>query len=219
MKTDDLIFMLSNDSREVKALPSIIRPLSIGAGLIMSILIIATLVSGSSLGMREDYLSFFLSDILVMAKQIAPLLLLFSLLPIVKKMLYPEIKANKIQFIAILPFLILMVFLFSFSLLNEPQQNWGMAIQGKSLNFCIIGIPFLSLFVLTMEMLWLKKGAPTNSIQAGFYSGLLAGAIACFFYAFHCTEDNPSFYALWYSVGIFISGGIGAITGRLFLKW
>ena len=50
-------------------------------------------------------------------------------------------------------------------------------------------------------------------------TAILAGAWATMIYAFFCTEDSPAFYGLWYSVGIMITGGIGALAGRIFLRW
>lgn len=55
--------------------------------------------------------------------------------------------------------------------------------------------------------------------SAGALAGVTAGGLAAAIYAMVCIEDNPGFYGLWYSVDMLITGVIGAVLGKLALKW
>ncbi len=61
--------------------------------------------------------------------------------------------------------------------------------------------------------------APTRPALAGAAAGLAAGALGAFIYAFHCDESAAAFVALWYTFGIVSVGAIGAVAGRVLLRW
>jgi hypothetical protein len=68
--------------------------------------------------------------------------------------------------------------------------------------------------------LWALRGlAPTRPRAAGLAAGLLAGAIGAFAYALACHEVSVAFVALWYSLGIALSGALGALLGPRLLRW
>jgi hypothetical protein len=48
---------------------------------------------------------------------------------------------------------------------------------------------------------------------------LAAGAITAMLYSLHCPETAMTFLLLWYSAGIAIIAGIGAMIGPRFLRW
>jgi hypothetical protein len=48
---------------------------------------------------------------------------------------------------------------------------------------------------------------------------VLAGAISATYYATLCTDDSPLFVATWYTLAISGLAILGAMAGRLFLKW
>jgi hypothetical protein len=54
---------------------------------------------------------------------------------------------------------------------------------------------------------------------AGAVGGLLAGGLGAMLYASHCTDDSPLFVALWYVVAIALVAVVGALAGRLVLRW
>ena len=81
-------------------------------------------------------------------------------------------------------------------------------------------------FVLTISLpalaalLWAMRGlAPTHTRAAGFAAGLLAGAIGAGAYALACTEMAVSFVAAWYTLGMLLTGALGAFLGPRVLKW
>lgn len=68
--------------------------------------------------------------------------------------------------------------------------------------------------------LWALRGlAPTRPRHAGFAAGLLAGAVRACGYALACTESSPAFIAAWYTLGILLTGCLGAALGPRVLRW
>jgi hypothetical protein len=81
---------------------------------------------------------------------------------------------------------------------------------------------FIALFSIPafVSVFWAMKGlAPTRPRLAGFAAGLLAGAIAALVYCLHCTEIEAPFIGFWYVLGMFIPAAVGALLGRVLLRW
>lgn len=105
------------------------------------------------------------------------------------------------------------------SVLNVPAGERLPHVMGKYALVCPWAIPLLSLPTL-YGLLRLTKGyAPTDLRRAGLAAGLLAGSIAAAGYALSCREEAIGFVAVWYSVGIVFSAGIGALAGPRLLRW
>jgi hypothetical protein len=103
-------------------------------------------------------------------------------------------------------------------LATAPDQR-GAALLGQSWSTCPWHVLALSLPTL-FGALWAVRGmAPTRPRAAGFAAGLFAGAVGAFGYALSCPELSPSFVALWYSLGIGLSGAVGALLGPRVLRW
>jgi hypothetical protein len=72
----------------------------------------------------------------------------------------------------------------------------------------------------TITTFWaLRQLAPTRLTLAGALAGLFAGGAGAFVYAFHCPETAAPFVALWYSAGILLTAGLGALLGPRLLRW
>jgi len=68
--------------------------------------------------------------------------------------------------------------------------------------------------------LWAVRGlAPTRPWAAGFAAGLLAGSVGAFGYSLSCPEASPAFVAAWYTLGIVLTGAVGAALGPRVLRW
>lgn len=81
---------------------------------------------------------------------------------------------------------------------------------------------FIALFSVPafVSVIWAMKGlAPTRPHLAGFAAGLLAGAIAALVYCLHCTEMEVPFIGFWYVLGMLIPAAVGALLGRVLLRW
>lgn len=100
----------------------------------------------------------------------------------------------------------------------EPDQIMPLTIGGTSL-VCPWRIVVLSLPVLLALMLALRRLAPANPTLAGLAVGLFAGGTGAWIYSFACGENGMMFLALWYTLGIAIVAGLGALLGRFLLRW
>jgi hypothetical protein len=105
------------------------------------------------------------------------------------------------------------------SWLSEPADARMAALLGHSWFSCPPSVLALSLPALAAA-LWAIRGlAPTRPQAAGFAAGLLAGSVGAFGYAFSCPEASAAFIAAWYSLGIVLTGAVGAILGPRVLRW
>jgi hypothetical protein len=105
------------------------------------------------------------------------------------------------------------------ALVATPAGARTAALLGHSFLVCPINVFVLSLPALA-AILWALRGlAPTQLRAAGLGAGLLAGALGAFGYAFTCTELSPAFVAVWYTLGIAVTAGLGAVLGPRVLRW
>ena len=100
-----------------------------------------------------------------------------------------------------------------------PSRDWLAMWLGASWKVC----PWL---VLTLAMpifiglLWsFRRMAPTRLREAGAVAGLAAGAWAATIYCLHCPEVSAIFVLTWYSLGILLAAGIGALLGPKLMRW
>ncbi len=112
-----------------------------------------------------------------------------------------------------------MVVLGALALLLTPAGERVRAFLGQSWIACPWNVLALSLPALG-GILWAVRGlAPTRPAAAGFAAGVLAGALGSFGYAFSCPEASAAFVAAWYSLGIYLTGVLGALLGPRLLRW
>lgn len=83
-----------------------------------------------------------------------------------------------------------------------------------SINILLLGGP------TTLLGLWVVRGlAPTRPTLAGFATGAFAGGVAATVYGLHCAESTFVFVGVWYSLGVLACGALGALLGRIALRW
>ncbi len=105
------------------------------------------------------------------------------------------------------------------SLASTPAGSRLDALLGGSWSTCPWSVLVLSLPALAAA-LWAVRGlAPTRPRAAGFAAGLLAGSLGAFGYSLSCPEASPAFVAVWYTLGIAFTGGVGAALGPRALRW
>ena len=100
----------------------------------------------------------------------------------------------------------------------EPDEMMPLIVGGTSL-VCPWRIVVLSLPVLLGSILALRRFAPANPALAGFAAGIMAGGTGACIYSFACAENGMMFLLLWYTLGIAIVAGLGALLGRFVLRW
>jgi hypothetical protein len=120
---------------------------------------------------------------------------------------------------ALLAVFIAMALIGAASLIAEPSGARMQALLGRSWSTCPWSVLLLSLPALVAS-LWAVRGlAPTQPRAAGFAAGLLAGSVGAFGYSLACPEASPGFVAVWYTLGIALTGTVGAVLGPRALRW
>lgn len=101
---------------------------------------------------------------------------------------------------------------------TQPGQRLD-AWMGQTWLQCPWNVLALSLPALAFGF-WAMRGlAPTQLRLAGFAAGLLAGALGAFGYSLSCPESSPAFVATWYTLGVVLTGAVGAALGPRLLRW
>lgn len=101
---------------------------------------------------------------------------------------------------------------------SAPDQRMA-TLFGETWLTCPRNVVALSLPALA-GALWALRGlAPTQLRAAGFNAGLMAGALGAMGYSLVCPEVSPTFVAIWYSLGILLTGLLGAVLGPRLLRW
>ena len=100
-----------------------------------------------------------------------------------------------------------------------PASERLALLMGDSWRRCPSSILALAVPGLAIGLLIMRRFAPTRLRSAGAATGLLAGGVAASAYGLHCPETAPAFVALWYTLGITASAGLGALIGPWALRW
>lgn len=106
------------------------------------------------------------------------------------------------------------------------MEQWGLsgparldAWLGQSWRSCTLRVAAISLIAAPFIFMAARRLAPARPTLAGFAAGLVAGGVAASAYGLYCPEGTASFMATWYTLGILAAGVIGAIAGRVLLRW
>jgi len=120
---------------------------------------------------------------------------------------------------AVLAVVLTMAALGAGTVLSQPADARLHALLGDSWSSCPWSVLALSLPALVAS-LWAVRGlAPTRPVAAGFAAGLMAGSVGAFGYALSCPEASAAFVAVWYTLGIALTGALGAALGPKVLRW
>lgn len=120
---------------------------------------------------------------------------------------------------ALMAVVVAMLLLGAAELALAPRAERYSYLVGQSAARCPWAIVALSIPALAGIMWALRGLAPTRLRLAGLCAGLLAGAIGAAGYALSCTEQSAAFIAVWYSLGIALSGVLGGALGGRVLRW
>jgi hypothetical protein len=120
---------------------------------------------------------------------------------------------------AVLAVVAFMLGLGAIALLTAAPEQRVSTLLGETWLTCPSNVVLLSLPGLA-GALWALRGlAPTRLAAAGFNAGLMAGALGAMGYALVCPEVSATFVAVWYSLGILLTGLLGALLGPWLLRW
>ncbi len=212
MKNDDFINALVEDHATRPGVSRFAMGIVVAFGLAFSLAIFLAF-----LGIRADF-AHVVADPHLVFKFVFAASLFGSLLPLVKALLRPEANIVSPLFYLLIPALVLACGI-AFQLATSPVDFWVSGMMGRYPIACLRSIPALAMGPLVVLMVFLHNGAPTRPVFSGAVAGCVAGGMAAFIYALHCPDDSALFVALWYSLAIAITTGIGAAMGAKWLRW
>jgi hypothetical protein len=111
------------------------------------------------------------------------------------------------------------VILLALGVIFDPT---GFPIMGRTntaVVFCVSSILFLSLPVMILTFVVMRKGAPTQPLFAGAVIGVLSASVGAMAYTLACKNDGTAFVATWYTAACAIMAFIGAVVGHRVLRW
>ena len=212
MRTDDLIAQLSTSLEPVKN--SAVTRLLLGAvavGIAGSILVLLTVI-----GLRHD-----LNSAMVSFGMWTKLVYTFAIAGfgfwLVERAGRPGAEMTRPAMALALP--LMGIALLAALQMSAPGADMPMLVIGHSSRVCAPLVILTALPTLAATFWALKRLAPTRLTLAGAGAGLFAGAAGAFVYSFHCTEGAAPFIAIWYTLGIVLTVGIGAFLGPRLLRW
>ena len=213
MNTDLLIATLSDDVPKVSRHAVAKR---IGAGLAIGGMI-AMIAMTTILGIRPD-LQVAMRGFSFWMKWTYTISLGLGAAYAVTRLARPDTGSLQALWILAVPVLLLAGICIN-ELARTPPAKWLAMWLGKSWMAC----PWLVLSLaapIFIGLLWsFRKMAPTRLRAAGAVAGLTAGAWAATIYCLHCPEVSALFVLTWYSLGIAIAAGLGALLGPRLMRW
>ena len=118
----------------------------------------------------------------------------------------------------VLPFVALSVLSIA-EMAHAPSADWLAMWLGATWKKCPWLVLILSVPIF-VGLLWsFRRLAPTRLRAAGAAAGLAAGAWAATLYCLHCPEVSALFVLTWYTLGILLAAGLGALIGPSVLRW
>lgn len=212
MRTDDLIAQLSADLQPVKT-GAVTRVLLIAVGIGTAASIALML---GQLGLRHDFATAITSFGLWMKVTYTFVIAGFGLW-LIERAGRPGADMTRPMTMLALP--VLAIALLAALQLSVPGVDMRRMVMGASADVCAANILLVAAPTLLAVFWALRKLAPTRLALAGAGAGLFAGAAGATIYAFHCMEATAPFIAIWYTLGIALTAGVGALSGRFLLRW
>jgi hypothetical protein len=104
-------------------------------------------------------------------------------------------------------------------LMKAPAEARMEMWLGHTWKVCPWRIAAFAAPILIGLLVAMRRLAPTRLTAAGAAAGLLAGALGATIYELFCRETGAAFVATWYTLGIALTVGVGAIVGARMLRW
>lgn len=103
--------------------------------------------------------------------------------------------------------------------MTTPAGERMPTVMGRTAASCPLLVMALGLVVLPPVFLAARRFAPARPTLAGAAAGLFAGGLAATAYGVHCNEMAVSFLVVWYGLGVIGVTALGALIGRITLRW
>lgn len=130
----------------------------------------------------------------------------------------PEARAPRWLWLALIP--VAAVAIRSASEMASAPAGMRMEMWlGETWAVCPAIVLTLSLPIMATLMYAARSLAPTRLRLTGAVIGLAAGAASATIYCLHCPEVTATFVLSWYTLGIVLAAGVGALVGPKLLRW
>ena len=212
MQTDRLIAALAADANTA--------PLRIGPVLALALLAalpVSVALFMSVLGMRPDVRTAMHNPFFDL-KFVVTLALAFTAIVVSLHLARPEASFDKWGWLLSIP-AILIALGIMVEMMMPHERPWLMRMIGNNAMACMASIPLFALPFLAAALLALRRGAPSQPTLAGAVAGLVAAGLGATLYASHCADDSPLFVVVWYSIATAFVAAVGAVAGRLMLRY
>jgi hypothetical protein len=213
MKTDDLIHSLAGDLSPV-APGAVARRIALGlAGGALG----ATAIMLAWLGVRPDLAQAVSTPMFWMKFGYAALTGL-ALAAVLARLARPAVRTGRLVLVAAAPLALVAAMALYRMASTRPEAHRDL-LMGHTSMLCpwrilVIGLPLLA------GAIWAVRGlAPTRLLLAGLVAGGCAGGLGAAIYAFACDETAAPFLAVWYTLGMALVAGLGALLGSRLLRW
>jgi hypothetical protein len=103
--------------------------------------------------------------------------------------------------------------------LGHTRAQMHHDMMGHSWRLCPWRIAAFAVPVFAAALWAFRRLAPTRLGLAGFAAGLFAGGVGASVYCLACDETAALFVVVWYTLGIFACGVIGALLGPRLMRW
>lgn len=212
MQTDRLIAALAADANTA--------PLRIGPVLALALLAalpVSVALFTSVLGMRPDVRTAMHNPFFDL-KFVVTLALAFTAIVVSLHLARPEASFDKWGWLLSIPAILIALGIMA-EMMMPHERPWLMRMIGNNAMACMASIPLFALPFLAAALLALRRGAPARPTLAGAVAGLVAAGLGATLYASHCADDSPLFVVVWYSIATAFVAAVGAVAGRLMLRY
>jgi len=213
MKTNDLIAMLATGAAPVpRRVPTHRLLLAVAVGLPLAVAIVAT-----QYGFRRDLVEAMFWPMLWI-KFLFPVCVAWAGFVVVQRLARPGVRVGPAWFGLAAPVLAIWV-MAVVVWFHAPADARPDMLYGQTWRTCAFSIGLISLPTFIAAMVALKGLAPTRPATAGAAAGAMAAGVGAAIYALHCPELAAPFLAVWYVGGMALVTAVGAVIGRLTLRW
>ena len=212
MQTDRLIAALAADANTA--------PLRIGPVLALALLAalpVSVALFMSVLGMRPDVRTAMHNPFFDL-KFVVTLALAFTAIVVSLHLARPEASFDKWGWLLSIPAILIALGIMA-EMMMPHERPWLTRMIGNNAMACMASIPLFALPFLAAALLALRRGAPARPTLAGAVAGLVAAGLGATLYASHCADDSPLFVVVWYSIAAAFVAVVGAVAGRLMLRY
>lgn len=213
METEELIRQLASKTRPVPRYSAGTRlAFGLGAGLVGAFVLLS-----AWLGLRPDLIQA-LGSFALWMKALYAIAIAAIAIPATAHLARPDARAASWFWLLGAPILG-MAGLALWQLTHTPASQRLALWLGDSARECPFRVIALSIPIYAGLVWAFRRLAPTRLGLVGAAAGMASGALGAAVYVLHCPEIAPMFVATWYSLGILGSTLIGALLGRVLLRW